>query len=37
MFDKIINFIYNFDVIGPSPKLYIFNKEKYKNIFSLII
>ena len=37
MLDKVINFIYNFDVIGPSPKLYIFNKEKYKNIFSLII
>ena len=37
MLDKFINFIYNFDVIGPSPKLYIFNKERYKNIFSLII
>ena len=37
MFDKAINFIYNFDVIGPTPKLYIFNKERYQSIFSLIL
>ena len=37
MFDKAINFIYNFDIIGPTPKLYIFNKERYQSIFSLIL
>ena len=37
MLNKITNFIYNFDVLGPSPKLYIFNKERYQSIFSLII
>ena len=37
MFDKFINFLYNFDVIGPSPKLYIFNKDRYQSIFSLIL
>jgi len=37
MSNKILEFIYNFDVIGPSPKLYIFNKERYQNIFSLVL
>ena len=37
MLNKITNFIYNFDVLGPSPKLYIFNKERYQSVFSLII
>ena len=37
MFDKIINFLYNFDILGPNPKLYIFKKERYQSIFSLII
>ena len=36
MLEKISNFIYYFDIIGPSPKLYIFNKETYKSVFSLI-
>ena len=37
MSNKILEFIYNFDVIGPSPKLYVFNKERYQNIFSLVL
>ena len=37
MINKIINYIYNFDVMGPNPKLYIFNKERYQSIFSLIV
>ena len=37
MLQKAVNFIYNFDIIGPSPKLYIFNKETYKTVFSLIL
>ena len=37
MINKIINYIYNFDVMGPIPKLYIFNKERYQSIFSLIV
>ena len=37
MLNKVINFLYNFDIIGPSPKLYIFNKERYQSIFSLIL
>ena len=36
MLNKFINFIYNFDIIGPCPKLYVFKKERYQNIFSLI-
>ena len=36
MLQKAVNFIYNFDIIGPSPKLYIFNKERYQSFFSLI-
>ena len=37
MLQKTVNFIYNFDIIGPSPKLYIFNKETYQTVFSLIL
>ena len=37
MLQKARNFIYNFDIIGPSPKLYIFNKETYQTLFSLIL
>ena len=37
MSNKVLDFIYNFDVIGPSPKLFIFKKERYQNIFSLVI
>ena len=37
MLQKARNFIYNFDIIGPSPKLYIFNKETYQTVFSLIL
>ena len=37
MLQKAVNFIYNFDIIGPSPKLYIFNKETYQTVFSLIL
>ena len=37
MSNKILDFIYNFDVIGPSPKLYVFNKERYQNTFSLVL
>jgi hypothetical protein len=32
-----MNFLYNFDILGPNPKLYIFKSEKYKSLFSLII
>ena len=37
MVNKIIDFLYNFDLLGPNPKLYIFNKERYQSIFSLVI
>ena len=37
MLQKARNFIYNFDIIGPNPKLYIFNKETYQTVFSLIL
>ena len=37
MLDKTIAFLYNFDIIGPNPKLYIFNKERYQSVFSLVI
>jgi len=37
MLNKVITFLYNFDIIGPNPKLYIFNKEKYQSVFSLVI
>ena len=37
MSNKVLDFLYNFDVIGPRPKLYVFNKERYQNIFSLVL
>ena len=37
MLEKAITFLYNFDIIGPNPKLYIFNKERYQSVFSLVI
>ena len=37
MLNKILNFLYNFDLIGPTPKLFIFNKERYQSIFSLVL
>ena len=37
MINKIKAFLFTFDIIGPNPKLYIFNKERYQSIFSLII
>ena len=37
MLNKVINFLYYFDIIGPIPKLYIFNKERYQSIFSLVL
>ena len=36
MLNKAMHFLYNFDMIGPNPKLYIFKKERYQSIFSLI-
>ena len=37
MLAKCSNILYNFDLIGPSPRLYIFNKNRYKTFFSSII
>ena len=37
MLTKLCNILYNFDLIGPSPQLYIFNNKRYKTIFSFII
>ena len=37
MFTKFCNILYNFDLIGPSPQLYIFNNKRYKTFFSFII
>jgi len=37
MLSKISNILYNFDLIGPSPQLYIFNNNRYKTFFSFII
>ena len=37
MINKLRAFLFTFDIIGPNPKLYIFNKERYQSIFSLII
>ena len=37
MLAKISNILYNFDLIGPSPQLYIFNNKRYKTLFSFII
>ena len=37
MLNKKSSFLFNFDIIGPNPKLYIFNKERYQSIFSLVL
>ena len=37
MLAKISNILYNFDLIGPSPQLFIFNNNRYKTFFSFII
>ena len=37
MLSKISNILYNFDLIGPNPQLYIFNNKRYKTFFSFII
>jgi len=37
MLSKISNILYNFDLIGPSPQLFIFNNNRYKTFFSFII
>ena len=37
MLAKFIDTLYNFDLIGPSPQLYIFNNNRYKTFFSFII
>ena len=37
MLARISNILYNFDLIGPSPQLYIFNNNRYKTFFSFII
>jgi len=37
MIKKCQSFIYNFDFIGTTPQLYIFNNKKYKSFFSSIM
>jgi len=37
MLTKITNILYNFDLIGPSPQLYIYNNNRYKTFFSFIM
>ena len=37
MLAKICDILYNFDLIGPSPQLFIFNNNRYKTLFSFII
>ena len=37
MLAGISNILYNFDLIGPNPQLYIFNNDRYKTFFSFII
>jgi len=37
MLAKFNNILYNFDLIGPSPQLFIFNNNRYKTFFSFII
>ena len=37
MLTKFCNILYSFDLIGPSPQLYIFNNNRYKTFFSFII
>ena len=37
MLVNISNILYKFDLIGPSPQLYIFNNNRYKTVLSFII
>ena len=37
MLSKFGKILYKFDLIGPSPQLYIFNNKRYKTFFSFII
>jgi hypothetical protein len=37
MLAKFNNILYNFDIIGPNPQLYIFNNNRYKTLLSFII
>ena len=37
MLTKFTDILYNFDLIGPNPQLYIFNNNRYKTFFSFII
>ena len=37
MLAKFNNILYSFDLIGPSPQLFIFNNNRYKTFFSFII
>ena len=37
MLAKFTDILYNFDLIGPNPHLYIFNNNRYKTFFSFII
>ena len=37
MLAKFTDILYNFDLIGPNPQLYIFNNNRYKTFFSFII
>ena len=32
-----MNFLYNFDLIGPNPELYIFRDKRYKSLISLLL
>ena len=32
-----MNFLYNFDLIGPNPELYIFRNKRYKSLISLLL
>ena len=37
MLTNFTDILYNFDLIGPNPQLYIFNNNRYKTFFSFII
>ena len=32
-----MNFLYNFDIIGPNPELYIFKNKRYKSLTSILL
>ena len=36
MLNKVLNILYHFDMFGPFPKLYIFKRERYQSLFSLL-